>query len=282
MIETIETRQTEESYGWAEAHQQGDCSSQGIVYLIGAGPGDPELMTLKGLRYLRTADVVLYDRLIGNELLDETKPEATLIFVGKGPHCHTMKQEEINALLIHHAQQNRIVVRLKGGDPFVFGRGGEEAIALAEAGIPFEIVPGVSSAIAVPAYAGIPVTHRDHVSSITIVTGHESEHNHATPINWQALANTGGTLVILMGIKGLPAIRQNLIAAGLSSNTPAAVIQEGTTDKQRVVTGILANIAERVAEAKLTSPAVIVIGTVVELNKTLAWYQTSGKNAYLL
>lgn len=280
MIETLETHQARESHGWTEPHQQGNNGSQGIVYLIGAGPGDPELMTLKGLRYLRTADVVLYDRLIGNELLDETKPGTTLIFVGKGPHCHTMKQEEINALLISHAQQKRIVVRLKGGDPFVFGRGGEEAVALAEAGIPFEIVPGVSSAIAVPAYAGIPVTHRDYVSSITIVTGHEGEHNHAAPIDWQALANTGGTLVILMGVKGLPTIRQNLIAAGLSSDTPAAVIQEGTTNKQRMVTGTLATIAERVAEAKLTSPAIIVIGTVVGLSDTLAWYQTTRKNAY--
>src|SRR5947199_4985323 len=216
---------------------------RGKVYLIGAGPGDPELITLKGLRYLRSADVVLYDRLISAELLAETRPGAELIFVGKEAGCHSLAQEQINALLIYHAQHNCIVVRLKGGDPFVFGRGGEEAQALADAQIPFEVVPGVSSAIAVPAYAGIPVTHREYTSSVTIVTGHEGRS--ASPaVNWEALAALGGTLVILMGVKALPHFTQKLIAHGMDGDLPAAVVQEGTTPRQRVVTGTLSTIAE--------------------------------------
>jgi len=247
----------------------------GIVYLIGAGPGDADLITVKGLRYLRKADVVLYDRLVSSELLDELPPGTEKVFVGKGPACHIMKQEEINRLLISYAQQGRTVVRLKGGDPFVFGRGGEEALALAQAGIPFEIVPGVSSAISVPAYAGIPVTHRDYVSSVTIVTGHESNGHGSTPIHWEALAKTGGTLVILMGVKGLAHITRSLIAGGLAQDVPAAVIQEGTTSQQRLVTGTLVDIAQLAAAAKITSPAVTVIGTVVSLSNALAWYEVA-------
>lgn len=245
----------------------------GTVYLIGAGPGDAELITVKGLRCLRKADVVLYDRLVNAELLDELRPGAEKVFVGKGPACHAMKQEEINTLLIRYAQQGHIVVRLKGGDPFVFGRGGEEAMALAQAGIPFEIVPGISSAISVPAYAGIPVTHRDYVSSVTIVTGHDGESRNATPVPWEALAKVGGTIVILMGVKGLAEITARLIAGGLAQSVPAALIQEGTTQQQRLVTGTLENIAERAAAAKLQAPAVIVIGTVVNLSDALSWYE---------
>jgi uroporphyrin-III C-methyltransferase len=244
----------------------------GKVYLIGAGPGDPELITVKGLHALHTADVVLYDRLISSELLHEARVDATLVYVGKGAGCHTMPQEEINTTLVRFATQGQSVARLKGGDPFVFGRGGEEAQALVEARIPFEIIPGVTSAIAVPAYAGIPVTHRDYASSVTIVTGHEGKA--ASPmVNWEALAALGGTLVVLMGVKALPEFTRRLIAAGLSVTTPAAVIQEGTTPQQSMVVGTLENIAERAANAGLTSPALTVIGSVVDVSSTLQWYK---------
>ncbi|MBA2679899.1 MAG: uroporphyrinogen-III C-methyltransferase [Ktedonobacteraceae bacterium] len=244
----------------------------GTVYLIGAGPGDPELITVKGLRALRMADVVLYDRLVSPELLHEARIDATLVYVGKGAGCHTMPQEEINTVLVRFARQGQSVARLKGGDPFVFGRGGEEAQVLVEAGIPFEIIPGITSAIAVPAYAGIPVTHRAHASSVTIVTGHEGKAASPT-VNWEALAALGGTLIVLMGVKALPDFTQRLTAGGLSVTTPAAVIQEGTTPQQRTVVGTLENIAERAANAGLTSPALTVIGSVVDVRSSLQWYK---------
>ncbi|GCE13789.1 uroporphyrinogen-III C-methyltransferase [Tengunoibacter tsumagoiensis] len=244
----------------------------GLVYLIGAGPGDPELITVKGLRALQKAQVVLYDRLIAPELLREAPSDAELIYVGKGADCHTLPQEQINALLVQYAQQGRTVARLKGGDPFVFGRGGEEAQVLAEAGIPFEIIPGISSAIAAPAYAGIPVTHRDYASSVTIVTGHEGKAA-SPPVNWDALAALGGTLIVLMGVKALPHFTTRLIAGGRSAQTPAAVVQEGTTIRQRVVIGTLEDIAARADAAGLSSPALTVIGAVAHLHDLLAWYE---------
>jgi uroporphyrin-III C-methyltransferase len=256
----------------ANDYASADESQFGKVFLIGAGPGDAELITVKGLRYLRQADVVLYDRLISPLLLEETSPRAELIFVGKEPGCHSMPQEQINALLISYAQRGRTVVRLKGGDPFVFGRGGEEAQALVEAGIPFEVVPGVSSVIAVPAYAGIPITHRNFTSSVTIVTGHEG-HSASPPVNWEALAALGGTLVVLMGVSALPHFTQRLIAAGMDATLPAATIQQGTTSQQRVITGTLADIAQRAQDAKLISPALTVIGKVVSTREALAWYE---------
>jgi len=249
-----------------QSHEQ---SSRGRVFLVGAGPGDPELVTLKGLHILRRADIVVYDRLICPDLLDEAPSQAERVFVGKESGHHSMKQEEINALLIKLAQQ----VRLKGGDPFVFGRGGEEALALAHAGIPFEVVPGVSSAIAVPAYAGIPVTHRDLASSVTIVTGHEQSSCLSPAVNWEALAMSGSTLVILMGVETLSHITQRLLAGGLHPDTPAAVIQQGTVPQQRVITDTLLNIAERARAAKIKSPTVTVIGSVVALSDFLAWFQ---------
>src|SRR6266699_2680098 len=223
-------------------HEQSSC---GKVYLVGAGPGDPELITLKGLRCLRVADVVVYDRLVNLSLLDEAPSGAERVFAGKKTGCHAVKQEEIHAFLIHRARQGRLVVRLKGGDPFVFGRGGEEALALAQAGIPFEVIPGVSSAIAVPAYAGIPVTHRDHASSVTIVTGHEQHTRASSAVDWKTLANVKGTLVIMMGVDALSHITQQLLDGGLSPDTATAVIQQGTVPQQRVITGTLVNIAER-------------------------------------
>ncbi len=248
----------------------------GKVYLIGAGPGDPELITVKGLRYLHLADVVLYDRLIAQELLQEARSDATLVYVGKGPGCHSMPQEQISAALVNYAQQGHTVARLKGGDPFVFGRGGEEALVLAKAHIPFEIVPGITSAIAVPAYAGIPVTHRDYTTSFTVVTGHEG-HSASPAVNWEALAALGGTLIVLMGVNALPNFTQRLIAAGLDATTPAAVIQEGTTTEQRIVKGSVATIAEQAIQAGLSAPALTIIGAVVNVGEALAWYQGNTK-----
>ncbi len=261
------------------ALQSREHSSCGRVYLVGAGPGDPELITLKGLRCLCVADVVVYDRLINPHLLDEAPLQAERVFVGKEPGCHSMQQEAINALLITYARQGRLVVRLKGGDPFVFGRGGEEALALADAGIPFEVVPGVSSAIAVPAYAGIPVTHRDHASSVTIVTGREQRTHVSSAVNWEALAQVGGTLVIMMGVEALAHITQQLLVGGLAPDTAAAVIQQGTVPQQRVITGALVNIAERARLAKVRSPAILVIGAVVTLSDALAWFEVACSGA---
>ena len=247
--------------------------SNGRVYLVGAGPGDPELITVKGLRCLRAADVIVYDRLISPALLEEASPEAEQVFVGKESGCHTLAQEQINALLIAHAREGRAVVRLKGGDPFLFGRGGEEALALAEAGIPFEIVPGVSSALAVPAYAGIPVTHRNHAAQVTIVTGHESvADGPAASVNWKALAKLEGTLVILMGLANLEHISSRLMAFGMSPRTPAAVIEQGTLPSQLAVSGPLEDIAALVSVAGIRSPAIIVIGAVAAMRESLAWY----------
>lgn len=256
-----------------QMHNNPAAIQPGKVFLIGAGPGDPELITVKGLRRLRAADVVLYDRLISPELLDASRPEAERVFVGKGPGCHAMPQHEINALLVNYACQGKTVARLKGGDPFVFGRGGEEALALIAAGISFEIIPGISSAIAVPAYAGIPVTHRQRASSFTVVTGHKGQAPSTNEVNWEALAKLGGTLVVLMSVSALPDFTRRLIEAGLAGETPAAVIQEGTTPCQRTVSGTLATIAARAQEANLQPPATTVIGDVVELQDVLRWYE---------
>lgn len=256
-----------------QTHNNQTATRPGKVFLIGAGPGDPELITVKGLRRLREADVVLYDRLISPELLDASRPEAERVFVGKGPGCHAMPQHEINALLVNYACQGKTVARLKGGDPFVFGRGGEEALTLIAAGISFEIIPGISSAIAVPAYAGIPVTHRQRASSFTVVTGHKGQAPSTNEVNWEALAKLGGTLVVLMSVSALPDFTRRLIEAGLAGDTPAAVIQEGTTPRQRVVSGTLATIAARAQEADLRPPATTVIGDVVALQDVLRWYE---------
>lgn len=282
---TYEQSASVRATGTGNAEDQEQTSARGRVFLVGAGPGDAELITVKGLRCLRAADVVVYDRLIDPTLLDEARPDAFRIYVGKGPRCHAMKQDGINGLLISQARQGRIVVRLKGGDPFVFGRGGEEALALSAASIPFEVVPGISSAVAVPAYAGIPVTHRGYASHVTIVTGHEAareqgtrtgaEQQRADPVNWEALAAVGGTLVILMGVRGLPCIVRRLLDGGLDRETPAAVIQQGTTRQQRVVTGTIATIAQHAADAGLESPAITIIGAVAGLRDSLAWFEVA-------
>jgi uroporphyrin-III C-methyltransferase len=241
----------------------------GKVYLVGAGPGDPGLITVRGLQLLHRAQVIVYDQLVNVELLEEGPSTATRIFVGKQAGCHCIAQEEINRTLIDYARIGCEVVRLKGGDPFVFGRGGEEAEALAGADIPFEIVPGVSSAVAVPAYAGIPLTHRKFASSFAVVTGHEARKGKSA-VDWRKLATAVDTLVILMGLHNLPAIVAKLIAHGRSPETPAAVIRRGTTNEQETVIGTLANIVEK--SASLKAPTLIVVGEVVELRNQLSWF----------
>lgn len=247
-------------------------SENGIVYIVGGGPGDPGLITVKGLDCLRRADVVLYDRLAAPELLDEVPSAAELIDVGKEPKRHRRSQEEINDLLVEKARAGKIVVRLKGGDPFVFGRGGEECQALAEAGIRYEVVPGVSSAIAVPAYAGIPVTQRGVTTAFTVVAGHMAPvgaHGTDSGIDWDRISRIG-TIVFVMGVEHLPEIVANLIAHGRSSETPAVLIQEGTTPNQVVITGTLADIVEK-AQA-IRPPAVFVVGEVVRLREQIDWF----------
>jgi len=241
----------------------------GIVYLVGAGPGDPGLITLRGLECLKHANVVVYDRLVNRSLLAYAR-RAELIDVGKQPNHHTSSQSEINALLIKKAQMGNVVVRLKGGDPMVFGRGGEEAMALAEAGLPFEIVPGVTSAIAAPAYAGIPVTHRKLACSVAFATGHRADFVDDPTCDWQRLANSTDTLVFLMGVHNLSRIVEQLMAHGRSCDTPVALVEQATLTHQRTVVGTLANIVELGAEVR--PPAAIIIGEVVRLRETLRWF----------
>ena len=244
-------------------------SSDGIVYIVGGGPGDPGLITVKGLECLRRADVVLYDRLVAQELLTEVSPHAELIDVGKEPKKHRRSQDEINTLLIEKAREGKIVLRLKGGDPFVFGRGGEECQALAEACIRYEVVPGVSSAIAVPAYAGIPVTQRGLTTAFTVVAGHTGGSD--SDIDWDAISKIG-TIVFLMGVEHLPEIVQELVAHGRGIDTPVALIQEGTTRNQYVVTGTLQDILEKAQD--IHPPAVFVVGEVVRLRQQINWFDS--------
>jgi len=243
----------------------------GTVFLVGAGPGDPGLLTLRGRDVLRTAHVVVYDRLVNPVLLDHAPATALRILAGKVAGGHGWPQERITATLVGHARAGRRVVRLKGGDPFVFGRGGEEAEALAAAGIPFEVVPGVSSAVAVPAYAGIPLTHRELASSFAVVTGHEADGKPAR-VDWAGLATAVDTLVVLMGLKALPDIVAELMRHGRPAETPAALVRWGTTDAQLTVTGTLADIARRAEAARLEPPVVLVVGEVVRLRDRLAWF----------
>lgn len=252
----------------------------GKAYIVGAGPGRADLITVRGLRLLQAADVVIYDRLIAQELLDEAKPDAELIFVGKGPGHHILEQGEINRLLVERVRQGKQVVRLKGGDPFVFGRGGEEALALAAANLPFEVVPGISSALAAPAFAGIPVTQRGLATAFAVVTGHECGEGDAHT-DWDALARIP-TLVILMGVGRMETIAARLIAAGASPGTPAAAVTWGSTDRQQVVTASLATIAAAITAAGIGSPAVIVVGEVAALHEELAWFQPTGDAAGFL
>ena len=244
----------------------------GKVYLVGAGPGDAELITLKGKRCLEAADVILFDELANSELLEFAASDAELIYVGKKPGKHCADQREIEALLIRHARQGKRVVRLKGGDPFVFGRGGEEALALRAAGIAFEIVPGISSAIAAPAYAGILLTHRSCASSFAVVTGHKAGRD---KVRWGELARSVDTLVILMGLHNLDAIMDELRVGGCEPERPVALIQSGTTNRQRVLRATVRTIGALAAAANFQSPALIVVGEVVKFSEKLGWFEPS-------
>ncbi|MBU0970313.1 MAG: uroporphyrinogen-III C-methyltransferase [Proteobacteria bacterium] len=244
----------------------------GMVYLIGAGPGDPGLLTIKAKECIESADVVVYDYLASPFLLEYAKKEAQIIYVGKKGGDHTLTQDKINLLLADKAKQGLSVARLKGGDPFVFGRGGEEAQLLLEHGVRYEVIPGVTSAIAAPAYAGIPVTHRDHTSFVSFITGHENPDKKDSSMQWDVFAKSNATLVFLMGVKNLENIVQNLVANGKAADTPVALVRWGTTSRQQTVTGTLGTIVEAVKEANLKSPAIIVVGHVVSLRKELAWF----------
>ncbi len=245
----------------------------GKVYLVGAGPGDPALISIKAVRCLQKADVVVYDQLVAGQILNYSRDDAEKIFAGKTVKKHFAEQDEINSLLVQKAKKGNIVVRLKGGDPFVFGRGGEEADFLQKNRVTFEIVPGITSAVAVPAYAGIPVTHRGISSSVAIVTGHEDPNKKGSSINWRGLATGVDTLVFLMGMQNLAQIAKRLIECGRKPQTPVAVIKDGTLPVQVMTTGILKNIAERVKKEGITAPAVIVIGDVVNLRGRLNWFE---------
>ena len=266
--------QTEEAEGLGRELALELC--KGKVWLVGAGPGDKNLVTRRCLSCIRQADVVVYDSLATDSLLNEARQDAELIYAGKRASDHHLKQEETNALLIRLAKEGKKVVRLKGGDPFIFGRGGEEAQELLEAGIEYEIVPGVSSCYGAPAYAGIPVTHRDHASSFHVITGHEGSHKENNVLDYATLAKEEGTLVFLMGLKNLPNIVVNLMANGKDPDTPAAVIQEGTTSRQKVAVGTLQNIVKKAADAGIRTPAITVTGDVVSLREQIVWF---GKGA---
>ena len=245
----------------------------GLVWLVGAGPGDPGLITVKGLRCVEEADVIVHDNLANPALLAHARPDCERIYVGKIAGDHAMKQEDINLLLCRKALEGKRVCRLKGGDPFVFGRGGEEAQCLHDHGVPFEVVPGVTSAVAVPAYAGIPVTHRQMTSSLRIITGHEDPTKPESSLDWGEIAASSGTLVFLMGIRNVPRIAEQLIAGGRSADTPAAIITHGTLPIQRTVTGTLATIAKRMEEENVQPPGLMVVGEVVSLRPELGWFE---------
>ena len=248
--------------------------SIGKVYLIGAGPGDPGLITVKGLDCVKKADVIIYDYLANERLLEQRRPDAELIYVGKQGGRHTLPQEEINSLIVKKAKEGKMVARLKGGDPFIFGRGGEEAEELVDDGIPFEVVPGVTAATSVPTYAGIPLTHREHTASVAFVTGHEDPTKPESKVHWDKIATGIGTLVFFMGMKNLQHIVDNLVSHGRSAETPIAIIQWGTRTDQKVVTGTLRDIIPTATEAKVGAPAIIVVGEVVKLREKLNWYES--------
>ncbi|MCB1763254.1 MAG: uroporphyrinogen-III C-methyltransferase [Gammaproteobacteria bacterium] len=256
-----------------KALEQGDSTSEtGEVYLVGGGPGDPDLISFRALRLMQQADVVVYDRLVAQAILEMTRRDAERIYVGKERDQHAMRQEEINRLLVKLAKEGKRVVRLKGGDPFIFGRGGEEIDTLSEQGVPFQVVPAVTAASGCAAYAGIPLTHRDYAQSVTFVTGHLKDGS--MNLNWSQLAQPSQTVVFYMGLLGLPVITEQLIRHGVSPEMPVALVQQGTTEFQRVFTGILSNIQAIVEREKPRPPTLIIVGEVVRLQEKLSWYKT--------
>ena len=248
----------------------------GYVYLVGAGPGDPELLTVRAARLVAAADCVVYDNLVSRDILALCRPDADKIYVGKKASHHTLPQHEINTLLVRLAQEQKVVVRLKGGDPFIFGRGGEEAEELVDSGLSFEVVPGITAATGIGAYAGIPLTHRDHAQSCVFVTGHlktTAEHpDEPLVLDWEALARPRQTVVFYMGVSRLNDICQGLIQHGMPADTPAAAIQRGTQPEQKVVAATLATLTNAVHRAGITPPALIIVGSVVGLANRLAWW----------
>jgi uroporphyrin-III C-methyltransferase/precorrin-2 dehydrogenase/sirohydrochlorin ferrochelatase len=248
---------------------------RGEVYLVGAGPGEPDLLTLRALALIKRADVALYDNLISPEILELLPAAAERIYVGKRRADHAMRQEAINALLVEHALAGKRVIRLKGGDPFIFGRGGEEIDTLSAHGIRFEVVPGITAALGAAAYAGIPLTHRDHAQACVFVTGNLQDGS--VDLDWEALARPRQTIVVYMGLLSLPVICRELVAHGLSADTGAAVVQQGTTSTQRVVAGTLRTLPARVARAKLHAPTLIIVGNVVRLREKFSWFQPAAK-----
>ncbi|MDQ0256610.1 uroporphyrin-III C-methyltransferase/uroporphyrinogen III methyltransferase/synthase [Evansella vedderi] len=256
----------------------------GKVYFVGAGPGDPKLITVKGAELLAQADVIIYDRLVNLELLNYGKKEAHRIYCGKTPNYPSISQEEINEIIVEHALEGKAVVRLKGGDPTVFGRVGEEASFCLEHGISYEIVPGITSGIAAPTYAGIPLTHREFSSSFAVVTGQKRKDHDpkGDEIRWEGLAKAVDTLVFYMGVKNLPYIRENLLLHGRDQNTPVALVRWGTYDHQETLVGKLHNIVELVEARNFQSPAIIVVGEVVSLREKLAWFEEEGNQEILL
>jgi len=251
-------------------NQTQQSSPTGSVYLVGSGPGALDLLTLRAARLIGEADVIVYDHLVADGALGLARAGAELICAGKKASKHTVPQSELNLLLVRLAREGKKVVRLKGGDPFIFGRGGEEIETLFDFGIPFEIVPGVTAAAGCAAYAGIPLTHRDHAQAVVFVTGHLKDHT--VNLDWPALARPNQTVVFYMGVGGITEICRQMIAHGLPSTQPAAVVQNGTTARQRTLTGNLATLPEQVKEAGIVSPALIIVGTVVGLQEKLAWF----------
>jgi len=246
--------------------------SPGTVYLVGAGPGDPELLTLKARRVLSEADAIVYDQLVAPEMLRWARPGCQLVFAGKKGGQICRPQGEIDETLVRLGREGKIVVRLKGGDPFIFGRGGEEASALAAAGVPFEIVPGVTSALAAAAYAGIPLTHRAHSSAVVFLTGHENPAKPDSAVHWEDYANLGATLCIYMGVRNLPEITRRLQAAGMPGSTPAAIVQAATTESHRQQLATLGTLADTAAKGNFEAPAMVIIGAVAAFAEELAWF----------
>jgi uroporphyrin-III C-methyltransferase/precorrin-2 dehydrogenase/sirohydrochlorin ferrochelatase len=253
-----------------QAADEGDTRPVGEVYLVGAGPGDPDLLTFRALRLMQQADVVLYDRLIGEGILNLVRRDASRIYVGKRPRDHTVSQEEIGKMLVRLAREGKRVLRLKAGDPFIFGRGGEEIEALSEHGITFQVIPGVTAAAGCAAYAGIPLTHRDHAQACIFVTGHDKDGS--PDLNWKALIQPQQTVVVYMGLSSLGQITEGFVAHGADPATPAAVVENGTREGQRVITGTLASLAGKTLQAGIKSPALIIVGSVVTLRNKLSWF----------